>query len=236
MPERKSILTFTVLTVVLAPNAALAVDECLSKPNAPAPKGQHWYYRIDHTNNRQCWRLGPEGLRVQKSEPQNQKTKTQAAAQPEAPRSPRPTTTGMAIASADASADATAGIAPATGWLDVTKFPASSSSSQPVVNSQSVEATQSTATTDPEPPVPDRVTASEENLSSAAPDDVQHPQRPALPQTPAASVQPAAGDDHTFALLVAMFVFLLVAGPLRNAAGGGGVRPKVSSRLVGRPP
>ena len=214
MPERKSILTFTVLTVVLAPNAALAVDECLSKPNAPAPKGQHWYYRIDRTNNRQCWRLGPEGLRVQKSEPQNQKTKTQAAAQPEAPRSPRPTTTGMAIASADASADATAGIAPATGWLDVTKFPASSSSSQPVVNSQSVEATLSTATTDPEPPVPDRVTASEENLSSAALDDVQHPQRPALPQTPATSVQPAAEDDYTFALLVAIFVSLIVAGPL----------------------
>ena len=54
MPERKSILTFVVLTVVLAPSAALAVDECLSKPNAAAPKGQHWYYRIDHTNNRRA--------------------------------------------------------------------------------------------------------------------------------------------------------------------------------------
>ena len=215
MPERKSILSFVVLGIVLAPGTALAVDECLNKPNAPAPKGQHWYYRIDRANNnRQCWRLGPEGLRVQKIEPQNQKPKPQASAQPEAPRSSRPTTTGMAIASADTSADATAGIAPATGWLDVTKFPASSSPSQPVVNSQSVEATQSTATTDPEQPVPDRVTASEENPSLATPDNVQQPQHPALPQTLAASVQPAAEDDHTLALLTIMFVFLVIAGPL----------------------
>ena len=96
MPERKSILSFVVLGIVLAPGAALAVDECLNKPNAPAPKGQHWYYRIDRANNnRQFWRLGPEGLRVQKSEPQIPKTKSQAAAQPEPPpRVQRPATVG----------------------------------------------------------------------------------------------------------------------------------------------
>ncbi|KIZ47567.1 MULTISPECIES: hypothetical protein [Rhodopseudomonas] len=34
---------------------ALAADECLAKPNAPAPQGSHWYYRTDRTQNRKCW-------------------------------------------------------------------------------------------------------------------------------------------------------------------------------------
>jgi hypothetical protein len=120
----KSMLPFVVLGFVLTPGTALAVDECLSKPNAPAPKGQHWYYRIDRANNnRQCWRLGPEGLRVHRSEPQIQKNKSQAAVQPEPPPpTQRPATIGMAIASADASAVGAAGTAPSTGWLDVTNL------------------------------------------------------------------------------------------------------------------
>jgi hypothetical protein len=129
----KSMLPFVVLGFVLTPGTALAVDECLSKPNAPAPKGQHWYYRIDRANNnRQCWRLGPEGLRVHRSEPQIQKNKSQAAVQPEPPPpTQRPATIGMAIASADASAVGAAGTAPSTGWLDVTKFADSPPASQP---------------------------------------------------------------------------------------------------------
>jgi hypothetical protein len=143
MPELKSMLTF--LGIVLAPSNALAVDECLSKPNAPAPKGQHWYYRIDRVNNnRQCWRLGPEGLRVQRSTPQIQKNKSQAAVQPEPPPpTQRPATMGMAIASADASAVGAAGTAPSTGWLDVTKFADSPPASQPAAEAP-VEPTQST--------------------------------------------------------------------------------------------
>src|SRR5262249_29729553 len=93
MPARISIVALAMFSFIFAANAiaqstrnAGAADECLAKPNAPAPRGQHWYYRIDHqNNNRQCWRLGPEGLRVQKPEPQAQKPKPQAAAQSEAP-------------------------------------------------------------------------------------------------------------------------------------------------------
>ena len=84
MPALKSILSFVVLGFVLEPATALALDECLSKPNASAPKGQHWYYRVDRANNnRQCWRLGPEGLRIQKSNSQIQKSKSQGAVQPD---------------------------------------------------------------------------------------------------------------------------------------------------------
>ncbi len=47
---------------MLPHSAAGAPDACLSKPNGAAPEGQHWYYRIDHANNkRQCWYLRAEG-------------------------------------------------------------------------------------------------------------------------------------------------------------------------------
>lgn len=39
---------------------ARAADECIVKPNAEPPQGQHWYYRTDRGSNRQCWYLGPE--------------------------------------------------------------------------------------------------------------------------------------------------------------------------------
>ncbi len=35
-------------------------NECRLKPGSPGPQGTHWYYRIDHTNNRHCWYLGSE--------------------------------------------------------------------------------------------------------------------------------------------------------------------------------
>jgi hypothetical protein len=40
------------------PNSpASAADACLSAPNAPAPRGSHWYYRTERPSLRKCWRL-----------------------------------------------------------------------------------------------------------------------------------------------------------------------------------
>jgi hypothetical protein len=197
MPELKSILSFVVLGFVLAPGTALAVDECLSKPNAPASKGQHWYYRVDRANNnRQCWRLGPEGLRVQKSEPQVQKTKPQGTVKPEPPPpTQRPATTGMAIASADVSAVGAVGTAPATGWLDVTKFPDSPPTSQPASQSPPVEPTQSIVASDSEPQVANPVVATGGVVSSTGSDDP-------VAQSRSTTQEPAReAEDHTFVLL-----------------------------------
>jgi hypothetical protein len=201
-------LPFVVLGFVLAPSNALAVDECLSKPNAPAPKGQHWYYRIDRANNnRQCWRLGAEGLRVQRSAPQIQKNKSQAAVEFEPPPpTQRPATMGMAIASADASAVGAAGTAPSTGWLDVTKFADSPPASQPAAEAP-VEPTQSTIASDTEPQVADAVGGGSE-VSSKGSDDL-------LTQPRLTTQEPAGqADDHTIALLTFMFVFLATAGSI----------------------
>jgi hypothetical protein len=37
--------------------ATTRANDCLAAPNASAPRGQHWYYRIDLPNNRKCWYL-----------------------------------------------------------------------------------------------------------------------------------------------------------------------------------
>jgi hypothetical protein len=40
--------------VALPANPARA-DDCRSAPNAPAPAGTHWYYRLDWATQRKCW-------------------------------------------------------------------------------------------------------------------------------------------------------------------------------------
>jgi len=36
---------------------AARANDCLAAPNASAPQGQHWYYRIDRSSHRKCWYL-----------------------------------------------------------------------------------------------------------------------------------------------------------------------------------
>ena len=69
MPRSTTVLVTSVLAVLLAAGAlatrtSRAADECLSKPNATAPRGSHWYYRIDRPTQRRCWYLGAEGERT----------------------------------------------------------------------------------------------------------------------------------------------------------------------------
>jgi len=36
--------------------------DCRASPQASAPRGMHWYYRVDRTNNRHCWFLSSAGM------------------------------------------------------------------------------------------------------------------------------------------------------------------------------
>jgi hypothetical protein len=49
---------------LLTAQVSRAADECIEKPNAPAPQGSHWYYRIDRATKRQCWYVGAEGAKI----------------------------------------------------------------------------------------------------------------------------------------------------------------------------
>jgi hypothetical protein len=61
-------ILFMPLAIVLAtPRTSLAqsaADECKTKPDSSAPAGSHWYYRVNRTDQRHCWYLGPEGRKV----------------------------------------------------------------------------------------------------------------------------------------------------------------------------
>jgi hypothetical protein len=223
MPERKLTPTLVVFTLIFATSmsvrSARAGEECLNKPNAPAPQGQHWYYRIDHQNNCQCWRLGPEGLPVQKSEPQGQKLKPQAAAQPEAPprRAQRPVTTGMANAPADTSSDPTADATAAVAWPDAPRLLKLPPSPLPVPQPPPIESTQSAS--DSAPLVRGRILASAGDSLPAESDHVKEPKSPAAaPTAPMAPAQVAAETDHAFSLLIALLIFLVIAGPIIHYA------------------
>jgi hypothetical protein len=50
-------LFLTGIGVSLPIESAGAADNCAASPGAAAPKGQHWYYRVDQVNHRKCWYL-----------------------------------------------------------------------------------------------------------------------------------------------------------------------------------
>jgi hypothetical protein len=72
MPTRRALFVAAMFTislplVVVNVEASHAADDCLAGPNAAAPQGSHWYYRLDRATHRECWHLGPEGREVRKS-------------------------------------------------------------------------------------------------------------------------------------------------------------------------
>lgn len=43
---------------------AARADDCRAGPNAPAPAGTHWYYRLDWQTQRKCWYVRAPGRRI----------------------------------------------------------------------------------------------------------------------------------------------------------------------------
>ena len=48
-------LLISVVGVVAALPTTARTDDCITAPNSPAPRGSHWYYRLDRTTQRKCW-------------------------------------------------------------------------------------------------------------------------------------------------------------------------------------
>jgi hypothetical protein len=228
MRERSAMLASVMFAFVLIAGLMLQstlsadAEDCIAKPNAPAPQGEHWYYRIDHTNNRQCWRLGPEGLRVQKSAPQIEKEIAPAAAvqPPEPARARRPETTGSSVAAA-ARAEAAPEPNPASAvsplpFLDTSRMPDLPPSAQPAPQPELVKRTQTASALDT---VPAEDNSASSNVSDApAASSVAEPPRQAASRP---SAPPAPTDmeiDHTFAFLMIVFAVLAVAGPMLHYA------------------
>ena len=67
IPRRMALLVtgITILAaVIVTVKPSRAADDCLAGPNAAAPQGSHWYYRVDRANHRNCWYLRPEDREV----------------------------------------------------------------------------------------------------------------------------------------------------------------------------
>ena len=69
MPDRAARIASAVFAAVLTgvPVSAIlhvsadAAEGCQTEPGNQTPDGKHWYYRIEHPSNRQCWYLRGEG-------------------------------------------------------------------------------------------------------------------------------------------------------------------------------
>jgi hypothetical protein len=229
MRERSAMLASVMFAFVLIAGLMLQstlsadAEDCIAKPNAPAPQGEHWYYRIDHANNRQCWRLGPEGLRVQKSAPQIEKEIAPAAAvqPPEPARARRPETTGSSVAAA-ARAEAAPEPNPASAvsslpFLDTPRMPDLPPSVQPAPQPEPVKRTQTASALDTVP-AEDNSASSKVSDAPAANSVAEPPRqaaaRPSAPPAPATDME----IDHTFAFLMIVFAVLAVAGPMLHYA------------------
>jgi hypothetical protein len=88
--------------------AALAVQptplyaaDCLASPKGAAPKGSHWFYRVDRATKKNCWYVRAETARPAAAKP----SLTQNAPAPDAPLQP-------SIANARAEAGAAAAVQP----------------------------------------------------------------------------------------------------------------------------
>jgi hypothetical protein len=47
--------------VIGIPPTPARADDCAAAPHSVAPKGSHWYYRLDREKRRKCWYLAPLG-------------------------------------------------------------------------------------------------------------------------------------------------------------------------------
>jgi hypothetical protein len=72
------------VTLVVATNGVAGANEaCLSGPKGAAPKGSHWFYRIDHATKQNCWYVRAEaGKPVASQTPPVAQTPPQAETPP----------------------------------------------------------------------------------------------------------------------------------------------------------
>jgi hypothetical protein len=221
MRERSAMLASVAFSLILgtglfvqSTRTARSADDCLAKPNAAAPRGQHWYYRIDHQNNRQCWRLGPEGLPVQKIDLQTLKSKQQTTAAPASTRGPKPATAEAPDAPAEP-AGKKVGATTGVGWRDMPKFADIPALSLLTQQQARAEDPQSTGPTDPTPAAGNQVVAS---AGDSLPLETKQAEEPQDSVTVAPEsmepVEAVAETDYKFTWLVAGLVFLVIAGPI----------------------
>jgi hypothetical protein len=109
MPQRAAKFVSAIFAGVLAGvplatasrSAAPAAEDCLSSPNGEAPKGRHWYYRVDRATQQHCWYLRDQREKVSRREKNSQIVQLKSRAKPISPEAE----TAMQSSIADARAE-----------------------------------------------------------------------------------------------------------------------------------
>jgi hypothetical protein len=203
MRGTRTVLASSLIALVLITgSSARSADDCLAKPNGPTPQGQHWYYRIDHANDgRQCWYLRAESGRVQK------------ILRPMEPNSSDAMAQAMPAASSAETLpeENTAPAAAPIRWLNVQKLP------EPIPFVQLATQQKPEGVIDPPTAIPNRPAPSADSNATSAhrARDQRRPPAQARPEPPAPVITQI---DHTFALLMIMFMALAIAGPALHFA------------------
>jgi hypothetical protein len=70
LPVILIVLAAAILPTARAGGVEPAADACRATPGASSPPGSHWYYRINHADNRHCWYLGSVALKVHSRAPE----------------------------------------------------------------------------------------------------------------------------------------------------------------------
>jgi hypothetical protein len=174
---------------------AHAADNCLSGPKGAAPKGSHWYYRIDHATKRNCWYVRAEGPATAANSPV-----ASASPQPETPLQP-----SIANARAEATPADIAQSNPAAP-MPAPSIAASADSLQPTVASRWI----------------DGPSADSQNPSTPEPADsgasINSPASPAAEIPLAAADMPAVSGFRSIQpLLLAIVGALVLAGLMAGA-------------------
>jgi hypothetical protein len=86
--------------LVLPGDSARAAD-CRSAPNAPAPAGTHWYYRLDWATQRKCWYVRAPGRRAYQATAPAMVVPSTASHSAPAPSDPTPGTDGALLSPGD---------------------------------------------------------------------------------------------------------------------------------------
>jgi hypothetical protein len=242
MPKRSSTWVLpSVAFVAIAASCATstgttpaAADGCTSKPDGPAPQGQHWYYLLDRATKSQCWHLGPLGLPVHKSAPAPTAHAGHGAGHAVA-AAPKATETAATPPTA-ASEPAAAASAPITAPLP-DAVPAASALAPPMTPDPATTATVAAPVrapvVAPEPKIPPpqialpqiappQTVAASNSRSADAPAPVPlaaAARTPAVVPSAAQIAQPtgavaAAAEDHSFAMMVLVGVLFIIVGPV----------------------
>jgi hypothetical protein len=181
----------SVTLVVAMDGAAHAAGNCLSGPKGAAPKGSHWYYRIDHASKRNCWYVRAEGDKPAASQ---NSSLTQASPQAETPLQP-----SIANARAEAS-PADIGQANGTAAMPAPAVDAAADNSPSTVASRWLDRP-GTDSTNPSTPMP---------TDSGA--DVNSPAPVAKARLAAADMPAAPGFRSVQPLLLAIVGAIALAG------------------------